>query len=305
MNWEAARGFWPNARYSRHVDVGPHRWHVQEAGRGPCLLLLHGAGASTHTWRRLLPELARDFHVVAPDLPGQGFSRPGARGRCGLAEMSADIASLLADQGISPDGIVGHSAGAAIGLRLALDLPARPRAVACINPALEDFRGPAGAVFPALAQILATTPLPAYAFSRAARFPSTVRRAIASTGSTIDATGLDLYRWLLMDAGHVDATLRMMANWKLTELVGDLPRLRVPILFVVGANDRAVPPATSFRAAGRIERAKVEILADLGHLLHEEAPDAAARVLRGFLSAHLVPAHECTDGRGAARSVAP
>jgi magnesium chelatase accessory protein len=298
MNWEAARGFWPNARYSRHVEVGPLRWHVQEAGSGPCLLLLHGAGSSTHTWRRLLPALARDFHVVAPDLPGQGFSRPGARGRYGLAEMSADIARLLADQDLSPDGIVGHSAGAAIGLRLALDLPARPRAVACINAALEDFRGPAGAVFPALAQVLATTPLPAYAFSRAARFPSTVRRAIASTGSTIDATGLDLYRWLLMDAGHVDATLRMMANWKLTELVGDLPRLRAPTLFIVGANDRAVTPATSFRASGRIERARVEVLEGLGHLLHEEAPDAAVRVLRGFLSAHLMPAHDCTEGRG-------
>lgn len=284
MNWEAARASWPNAAHSRFVDAAPHRWHVQEAGAGPCLLLLHGAGASTHSWSRLLPDLARDFHVVAPDLPGQGFTRSGSRDRCGLAEMAADIARLLAHEGIAPEIIVGHSAGAAIGLRLALDLPARPRAVVCFNAALEAFRGPAGVAFPALAQALAMTPLPAFAFSRAARLPGTVRKAIASTGSTIDGAGLDLYRRLLTDAGHVDATLRMMAKWRLGELAHDLPRLEIPTLFVVGAGDRAVPPDISRRAARRIPGARVEVLPSLGHLLHEEAPETAARLVRAFLA---------------------
>ena len=288
MNWEASRGFWPNAQHSRFIEAAGHRWHVQDAGVGPCLLLLHGAGASTHTWRRLLPDLARDFRVVAPDLPGQGFTRLGDR-RCSLNEMSADLATLLAAQGLAPDVIVGHSVGAAIGLRLALDLPARPKAAICINAALEDFRGPARSVFPALAQILSLTPLPAYAFSRAARLPSTVRQAIATTGSVIDATGLDLYRWLLMDSGHVDATLCMMAHWRLDELLADLPRLGLPTLFMVGVNDRAVPPDTSFRASRRIKGSRVEAFPGLGHLLHEEAPDLSARAVREFLSSE-VPA---------------
>lgn len=290
MNWEAARATWPNAAHSRFVDVAPHRWHLQEAGAGPSVLLLHGAGASTHSWRALLPDLARDFHVVAPDLPGQGFTRLGSRERCGLAQMSADVARLLAHEGIAPEVIVGHSAGAAIGLRLALDLPARPKGIVCINAALEEFRGPAGAVFPILAQALALTPLPALAFSRAARLPATVRKAIASTGSRIDAAGLDLYRRLLSDRGHVDATLCMMANWRLGELVGDLPRLEVPALFVVGAEDRAVPPDTSSRAARRIAGARVEVLPGLGHLLHEEAPEAAARLVRAFLAREVLAA---------------
>lgn len=283
MNWEAARGVWPNARHSRFVEAAGHRWHVQEAGRGPCLLLLHGAGASTHSWRQILPDLARDFHVVAPDLPGQGFTRLGDR-RCGLAEMSADIATLLAGQGLAPEVIVGHSAGAAIGLRLALDLPTRPRAVVCVNAALEEFRGPAGAVFPALAQVLSLTSLPAFAFSRAARLPSAVRRAIASTGSTLDATGLDLYRRLLTDSGHLDATLCMMARWNLAEVLPDLARLRTPTLFLVGANDRAVPPEVSFRASRRVGGSRVEVMPGLGHLLQEEAPGATAQAIRAFVA---------------------
>ena len=89
----------------------------------------------------------------------------------------------------------------------------------------------------------------------------------------------------------MDATLSMMAKWTLTGLIADLPRLRVPTLFVVGTNDRAVPPETSHRASGRIEGSRVEAFPGLGHLLHEEAPDATARILRDFLSPDIASPH--------------
>ena len=60
--------------------------------------------------------------------------------------------------------------------------------------------------------------------------------------------------------------------------------------FVVGAEDRAVPPDTSSRAARRIAGARVEVLPGLGHLMHEEAPEAAARLVRAFLARGLVAA---------------
>lgn len=284
MNWDDARGLWPHAGHSRFVSSAGRRWHIQEMGHGPVMLLLHGAGASTHSWRALLPDLAQDFRVVAPDLPGQGFTSPGPSGRCGLPQMSADIATLLDEQGLPPDVIVGHSAGAAIGLRLALDLPRTPAAVVCINAALENFRGPARSVFPALARFLSLTPFPAYALSRAARAPAMVRTVISSTGSTIDAAGIDLYRRLLSDSGHVDATLCMMANWDLAPLLDDLPRLAAPTLFIVGSSDRAVPPETSVRASRRIRDARTASLSGIGHLLHEEAPEEAARMIRAFVT---------------------
>ncbi|MFZ4410973.1 MAG: alpha/beta fold hydrolase, partial [Paracraurococcus sp.] len=72
---------WPNRPTSRLVAAGGLRWHVQVAGTGPVLLLVHGTGAATHSWRDLLPLLARHFTVVAPDLPGHGFTeRPRAEG---------------------------------------------------------------------------------------------------------------------------------------------------------------------------------------------------------------------------------
>ena len=283
MNWEACKSFWPNAEHSRFVHSGPHVWHVQEMGSGPDLLLIHGAGASTHTWRDVLPRLARNFRAMAIDLPGQGFTRLGARGRCGLQEMSADIASLLEDQRIIPEAIVGHSAGGAIALRLALDLPVPPVAVVGINAALRNFRGPAAIVFPAAAKLLSMIPGTARAFCWTASSESRVRRLIDSTGSHLDAYGIGLYRLLLSDRDHVAATLNMMAQWDLAPLLSDLPANVIPTLLLVGCHDRAIPPETGERTAGLIANSKL-MRFPLGHLLHEEDSGEAALAIQEWLS---------------------
>lgn len=269
---------WPNRALSRMVATRGVRWHVQRAGAGPKMLLLHGAGAATHTWRGLLPLLAERFDVLAPDLPGQGFST-GTPGRFTLPGMAADLALLLAAEDFAPDLVVGHSAGAAIGLRLVLDGGAVPRGVVALNGALTPFRGVAGVLFPPLAKILALNPLTSALFARTAGAPGAVRGLIEGTGSRIDAEGLALYRRLVTAPEHVKATLGMMARWDLEPLIADLGRLDVPVTLLVGARDRAVPPEGSRAAAARIPRAEVIAVPDLGHLMHEEAPDLLAGLI--------------------------
>ncbi|WP_237267622.1 alpha/beta fold hydrolase BchO [Sulfitobacter alexandrii] len=153
---------------SRFVLCKPHKWHVQELGRGPTVLLVHGAGGATQSWRHLMPILAETFHVIAVDLPGQGFTRLGARQRCGLEPMAEDLARLCAAEGWQPRAIIGHSAGAAIALQMALTLNPVPRVVG-INAALGNFRGLAGVVFPLMAKALAMTPLGRSSCSRPPR----------------------------------------------------------------------------------------------------------------------------------------
>ncbi len=84
---------WPNREASRFVTAGGLTWHVQEAGEGPVLLLVHGTGAATHSWRGLMPLLARDFRVIAPDLPGHGFTDPLRTPS--LPRMARALAELL------------------------------------------------------------------------------------------------------------------------------------------------------------------------------------------------------------------
>ncbi len=57
---------------------------------------MHGTAAATHSWAALLPLLARHFTVVAPDLPGHGFTERPAEERLGLPGMAADLAACFA-----------------------------------------------------------------------------------------------------------------------------------------------------------------------------------------------------------------
>ena len=65
LNWNAIRHEWPHSAHSVFVRCGEMRWHVQRMGQGPVLLLLHGTGASTHTWREVMPLLAARYSVIA------------------------------------------------------------------------------------------------------------------------------------------------------------------------------------------------------------------------------------------------
>ena len=275
---------WPMRAHSRTVHITPHLWHVQVMGSGPTLLLLHGAGASTHTWRALAPRLADRYTLVMPDLPGQGFTRMGSRSRCGLDPMSEDLAALCAAQGWHPRGIIGHSAGGALALRLSEVLPVPPGALIGINAALGNFNGVSGVIFPVLARLLALNPLIPSLFARLAGSESQVKRLLASTGSSLDAEGRRLYERLVRDPSHVDGTLAMMAQWQLDPLLSRLPQIAIPTLFITGSADSAVPPVVSRDAAARMPDATCINIPGPGHLIHEEAADKVASAILPFLA---------------------
>ncbi|MDF1727751.1 MAG: alpha/beta fold hydrolase [Sulfitobacter sp.] len=290
LDWTRHSATWPHAEHSRFIDGPRHRWHLQEMGDGPLLLLIHGAGGATQSWRHLMPLLAENYRIVAMDLPGQGFTRPGAQTRFGLEPMAQDIAALCAQEGWVPDALIGHSAGAAIALQMTLaDGAARP--VIGLNAALGNFEGLAGLVFPVMAKALSMAPFVARLFTAQAANPQSVRRLIQGTGSKLSDEETRYYRALVGDAGHVDGTLSMMAQWDLNPLLRALPRHPSPTLLITGSADRSVPPATSARVAERMPEARHLSLPGLGHLAHEEAADVVADPIREFLTARGVTAH--------------
>ncbi|NNE87964.1 MAG: alpha/beta fold hydrolase [Silicimonas sp.] len=281
MRWPDDATDWPLTEHSRIVNCAPHRWHVQEGGIGPTLLLIHGAGAATQSWRGLFPLLARHFHVVAFDLPGQGFTHLGNRARCGLDPMAHDIKHLMDHEGWQPDLLVGHSAGAAIALRLSEELGTAPPIVG-INAALGNFKGVAGWLFPLTAKFLALAPFTAELFVATSTSQANITRLINGTGSKLPPEDLALYRRLARNRDHVDATLAMMAQWSLDDLLRRLPDIRSQTLFLAAEGDKAVPVRDSQNATNIMPNATCRILPDLGHLAHEEAPEICADLITDF-----------------------
>lgn len=251
-------------------------------GAGPQLLLLHGAGGATQSWRHLLPVLAQHFKVTAVDLPGQGFTRLGAQRRCGMDTMAEDIATLVRQEDWKPVALIGHSAGAAVALRLA-ELATQAPPVIGINAALSNFKGLAGVLFPIMAKGLAMTPWIAQLFTASTRRPQSVVRLIEGTGSTLNPEDLDYYRRLVSDPAHVNATLAMMAQWDLGPLLSRLNDHPSATLLITGEKDKAVPPETSVRVAKQMLSARVVSMPGLGHLAHEEDGSGVAQHIFDFL----------------------
>ncbi|MDZ4790034.1 MAG: alpha/beta fold hydrolase [Hyphomicrobiales bacterium] len=277
--WEKNGRGWPNGYASRFVEAAGFRWHVQVMGQGPALLLAHGTGASTHSWRDLAPLLARHFTVIAPDLPGHGFTdAPPANGLT-LPGMARSLGELLRAMNVSPAIAAGHSAGAAILARMCLDGAIMPDAVISLNGALMPFRGVASKVFSPMAKLLFINPFIPRIFAWRAGGVSSVERLIESTGSAIDADGVELYARLFRSPAHVAGALGMMANWDLTPLVRDLPKLKTPFILVAGGADKAIPADDAFRVRNMVKTATVEYLRGLGHLAHEEQPEQIAEII--------------------------
>jgi magnesium chelatase accessory protein len=229
-----------------------------------------------------MPLLAESFEVLAMDLPGHGFTRANFAQEVTLPGMAASVEALLAEEVFVPDLIVGHSAGAAIGIQMLL-ASGRKVPLVGLNPALLPFPGLAAKLFPSLAQILFANPLVSVIVARMMRAPAEPERFLyRATGSKIDTAGLLSYRTLLTTSGHCDGAIRMMANWQLEELKARLPTLASSVLLVHADGDKAIPASAVDEAAALMPAAKLVTMKQSGHLAHEERPQEAAVLICDF-----------------------
>lgn len=270
LDWETDGRNWPNRSASQFVSTAGFEWHVQIAGpeTAPVILMLHGTGASSHSWRDLLPRLSDRFCVVAPDLPCHGFTRPRGHADLSLPGMVQALSDLLGKLHRGPAVILGHSAGAAIAVTLAArQATTVPRHVIGINGAYLPIRG--NALFSPMAKALFANPFSASMFSLLSRVTPLGGNLLSATGSPIDEEGKAIYRMLLGSSGHVHGALGMMAAWDLTRFDATLRRLPFPMTLIVAKDDPMVPPENSNHAARLAQGSRLVLSESGGHLLHE------------------------------------
>lgn len=283
MSWAQHQASWPQREQSRFVRVGEGTWHVQVMGQGPALLLLHGTGAGSFSWRDLMPRLAQHFRVYAPDLPGHVFTGRGVASALSLRGMSEALLALTQALQLTPKAIAGHSAGAAIAADMVLRDPRlRDTALIGLNPAWLPLPGLASWLFGPAAKLAALNPASAWLTAKWAARPGVVAKALAQTGSRLEAPALRCYETVFAHAGHVHSVLGMMAAWDMAALAESLPRIQNPVLILVGEHDQTVPVDLARQALAVLPAARLQCQRGLGHLAHEERPQEAAEALLQF-----------------------
>jgi magnesium chelatase accessory protein len=289
LDWPSLQARWPHSAHSRFVHAAGLRWHVQVMGQGPALLMLHGTGASTHTWHALAPLLMPHHTLICPDLPGHAFTEQAPGAGMSLPGMAAGVAALVQALGLPLHGLVGHSAGAAVAAQMLLQerLPlAQPRPVLVgLNPAWLPLPGWAGVLFSPSAKLMALNPLSGWLMAQQGARDGVLQRLLDSTGSRLGPEAAAHYGVLLRNARHVRGVLAMMAAWNLNPLAQGLHTLPAHVHLHIGLADQTIPPTMAHEALRRIPGSTLTEAMGLGHLAHEEDPSEVAHHLLRWMAA--------------------
>lgn len=259
-------GFTERRTEARGVSL---RWF--EAGEGPLIVLVHGFGGAASNWTLVAPHLVGLGRVVIPDLPGHGGSTAFPAPPETVDPFAERVASLL-------DGkravVVGHSLGGAVALRLAVRRPELVRGLVVAGCAGISSSSREAERLLMLASMLRVGKKISRWRRQIGR--STFLRTLAFGGiSTSDPRALSARAvdgFLAGSALYTDIGSAGRALVR-TEPRLELELVRAPVLVLHGVRDRQVPLEDAFEYARRL-RAPLRTIADCGHLLIGERPDA-------------------------------
>jgi pimeloyl-ACP methyl ester carboxylesterase len=265
---------------SEFLDVAGLRLHIRDTGPrdGPAVILLHGFGASLHTWEGWAALLADRFRVVRVDLPGFALTGPDPTGDYSDARASVVLAALMDRLGIAQADMVGNSMGGRIAWRFALAEPARVRRLVLVSP--DGFASP-GRPYGA------PEPVPPLVHLLPWMMPRSMVRATLAPAygdpSRMTEAEVDRAHDLLRAPGVRPAILARMAQHVLEDPRPLLPGLTQPVLLLWGQQDRMIPASHGQDWLAVLPRAELVVLPGLGHVPQEEAPEVSLVPVRAFL----------------------
>jgi pimeloyl-ACP methyl ester carboxylesterase len=289
----------------RFVQVDGRPVYVEQQGAGETVVLLHGFGESSYCWRRVIPELARSFRVVAPDLNGFGWTeRPRDPQSYTLEGQERLVLGVLKALGITRAHFVGHSYGGSLTLLLASRHPETVRAMVLIDSAAPTYsvdRRSRLAGLRSLDSLLV----------RFALRPGRVRGSLLESvhdPALVTPELVQAYLDRLRVEGADDAYYGLTARLprpavKAAAAAGGgevkLEKIAVPALVVWGAEDRVIRAEIGRRAAALLPAGEFVTLPRTGHLPMEERPAELLDLMVPFLRRHAEDAVKAGAAAGA------
>lgn len=272
----------------RIVDVDGYGVHVVEQGAGPAVVLVHGFGGHTFSYRHLLPLLARTHRVVAVDLKGYGYSQRDAATGLAESDQVAMLRGLLDALRIDRAVFVGHSMGGGIVQRFAAAYPDRVEALVLAASVVAGAREPLFRLPAALVRPL----LPLLASIAADRLLALSFYDRANASEEVRAEYLRPARI----RGSMDGLLSAMRDSRRGGPC-DFEQVRMPVLILSGGQDRVVPLSAARHLRERLPHARLVVLDGAGHMLLEERPEDCFRAIEDFLRESGEPREPALEAR--------
>ena len=264
-----------------YLEVAGLRLHLRDSGAkdAPAVILLHGFGASLHTWEPWAHALSTDYRVIRFDLPGFGLTGADPTGDYGDARAVQVLIALMDRLAIARASLVGNSIGGRIAWKFAAQQPARIDKLVLISP--DGFASP-GFEYGKKARVPVLVKLMRYALPTA-MVRSSLAPAYGDPSKLTDAL-VTRYRDLMLAPGIRDAMIARMEQVMLEDPEPLLRRIQAPTLLVWGAKDAMIPIRNAADYLRDLRDAKLVALPGLGHVPQEEAPAVSLEPVRAFLA---------------------
>jgi|CZKU01.1.fsa_nt_gi pimeloyl-ACP methyl ester carboxylesterase len=269
---------WGNGA-SRFVDVDGMSVHYRDEGSGPPIVLIHGTGASLHTWDAWTAALSGTHRVVRFDLPGFGLTGPNPDGDYRIDTYVDFVEHVTTRLGLDRFALAGNSLGGQIAWRFAVRHPADVRALVLV-----DAAGYPRSVRPPLVFRLGSVPVVSSLMGHLdprMLVKSTLKKTYGDP-ARITPDLVERYYELALRPGN-RAAFGARTALPFEDRTAQLRDLNVPTLILWGAKDRLIPVSDAQRFATDIHGATLHVFDDLGHVPMEEDGAGTVAVARAFL----------------------
>jgi pimeloyl-ACP methyl ester carboxylesterase len=264
----------------------PVKLFYEERGKGSPLLLIHGFGASTYTWRHVAPKLAETHRVIAVDLKGFGQSDKPFDSRYSVFDQAELLAELIEEKDLRDLTLVGHSFGGGVALLLALEANQRLEGRISRLVLLDSIAYPQN--IPVFFRLL-DVPLVSQLGVR--MVPPTVQTRVALRiayfdDSKIDPEEVEAYAAPLKTAAGKHAMIhsaRQIVPEDIAELSERYKTIELPTLILWCDHDRIVPLEVGLKLRRTLPNSSLRLVEDCGHMPQEEQPELTLQLLKDFI----------------------
>ena len=271
---------------SRFVTIDGMPVHYRDEGKRvdtlPPLVLVHGTGASLHTWEGWVDALEDNYRIIRFDLPAYGLTGPNRTGDYSLEYYAGFTLELLDSLGVDTCILGGNSLGGAVAWRTALVAPGRVAGLLLVDAA----GYPSAPRRRPLAFRLADWPL-LRSLLRYVTPRSVIERSVRNVyadESRVSEQLIDRYYDLARRPGNRQAFLdRMEGRKRKSDAYQRIPSIEAPALILWGAQDALIPVAAAKRFQQDLPNNRLVVLDGLGHVPMEEAPERTVEVVESFL----------------------
>lgn len=264
----------------------PVRLAYREEGHGKPVLLIHGLGTNSYSWRHLWPVLAKDHRVISVDLKGFGRSDKPFDDFYSVSDQARLVSQFMENMALRDVTVVGHSFGGGVALMMALDrrsgAAGRIKRLVLLNSIAYPQKIPSFFKVlrtPVLGHLGATATLPELQTKAALMLAY-------HDDSKIRGRDVAAYSRPLYTPGGKHALVRtaqQIVPDNLPSIARRYRTIRKPVFIIWCKHDKIVPIALGLRLHATLPNSEFHTIDQCGHIPHEEQPQETARAIQEFL----------------------